>query len=149
MNIWQKRPIEVRNLLSPSFCALNLYFAIKEYEGVNKEGMPFSLSLLILPLCFHEATSSYLLANNRTYFLKNIINNPLIISGLDKRVKDLNLFTIEGIRFLLHIKAISVDKEGKISTNKVKLKKIISLGQSLTPAVNSVQLNLGDFSYAA
>lgn len=130
MNAWQNRPIEVRNLFNPAFCALNLYCAIKDYEGVNKEGMPFSLSLLILPLCFHESTSSYLFAKNRTYFLKNITNNPLIISGLDRRVRDLNLFTIESIKFLLHINAINIDQEGKIRANRIKLKRMEFFGQS-------------------
>lgn len=124
MNIWQKRPIEVRNLFNPAFCALNIYHAIKDYQGVSGEGMPFSLSLLILPLCFHEPTSSYLLSKNRTYLLKNITNNPLIISGLDKRTRDLNLFTIEAISFLLHINAINIDDKGKLNANKIRLKKI-------------------------
>lgn len=124
MNLWNKRPVEVRNLFNPAFCALNLYFAIKEYQEVNGHGMPFSLILLVLPLSFHESTSLYLLSNNRTHFLKNIANNPLIMSGLNKRITDLNLFTIEAIDFLLQINAVNVDDVGRLKINKIKLKKI-------------------------
>jgi len=124
MNLWNKRPVEVRNLFNPAFCALNLYFAIKKYQEVNRNGMPFSLILLVLPLSFHESTSLYLLLNNRTYLLKNIANNPLIISGLNKRITDLNLFTIEAIDFLLQINAVNIDDVGRLKINKIKLKKI-------------------------
>ncbi|WP_151963359.1 three component ABC system middle component [Acinetobacter oleivorans] len=130
MNIWLNRPIEVRNLLNPAFCALNIYHAIKEYERVSGKGMPFSISLLVLPLCLHEPTSSYLLSKNRTFFLKNITNNPLIIAGLDKRVNDFNLFTIESISFLLHVNAIFIDDKGMLNTNKIKLKKLNIIGKS-------------------
>lgn len=130
MDIWHNRPVEVRNLFNPAFCALNLFYAIKGYEAVNDEGMPFSLSLLILPLCFHKPTSEYLLSKNRTYFLKNITNNNLLISGLDRRVRDLNLFTIEAIGFLLHINAIDVDDKGRLRTCKIKLKKMTFLNSS-------------------
>lgn len=129
MNTWQNRPIEVRNLFNPAFSALNIYNAVKEYEKVSGEGMPFSLSLLILPLCFHEPTSSYLLSNNRTYFLKNVTNNPLILSGLDLRIRDLNLYTIEAINFLLYIDAISIANNGKLKTHKVKLKNLKLMSQ--------------------
>lgn len=124
MKLWNNRPIEVRNLFNPAFCALNLYFAIKKYQEVNAHGMPFSLILLVLPLSFHESTSSYLLLNSRTYFLKNIANNPLIISGLNKRVADLNLFTIEAIDFLLQINAVKIEDTGRLRINKIKMKKI-------------------------
>ncbi|WP_329759689.1 three component ABC system middle component [Acinetobacter pittii] len=130
MIVWQNRPVEVRNLLNPAFCALNIYYATKEFERISGKGMPFSISLLILPLCLHEATSSYLLSKNRTFFLKNITNNPVIISGLDRRVKDLNLFTIEAISFLLCINAIFIDDKGILNTNKIKLKNLKFVGKS-------------------
>ncbi|MCH7315553.1 three component ABC system middle component [Acinetobacter sp. ANC 3882] len=124
MNIWQERPVEVRNLFNPAFCALNIYHAIKNYQIVSGEGMPFSLSLLILPLCFHEPTSLYLLSKNRTYLLKNIKDNPVIVCGLDKRVKDLNFFTLEAIVFLLYADAIHIDDKGKVNVKKINFKKL-------------------------
>jgi len=50
MKHWDRRPIEVRNLFNPAFCGLVLYRAMATFQEIDDRGMPFSMSLLILPL---------------------------------------------------------------------------------------------------
>ena len=54
MKRWDQRPFEIRNLFNPAFCGLVLFRALHGYEEEDARGMPFSLSLLVLPLCLHK-----------------------------------------------------------------------------------------------
>jgi hypothetical protein len=51
---WNQRPFEIRNVFNPAFCGLVLFRAMQGYEDEDTRGMPFSLSLLVLPLCLHK-----------------------------------------------------------------------------------------------
>jgi hypothetical protein len=53
MKPWNQRPFEVRNLFNPAFCGMVLFRALHGFEEEDPAGMPFSLSLLVLPLCLH------------------------------------------------------------------------------------------------
>ena len=50
MKRWDQRPVEIRNLFNPAFCGLVLSRALHGYEDADARGMPFSLTLLVLPL---------------------------------------------------------------------------------------------------
>jgi hypothetical protein len=54
MKRWDHRPFEVRNLFNPAFCGLVLFRALQGYEEENPDGMPFSIALLVLPLCLQK-----------------------------------------------------------------------------------------------
>jgi hypothetical protein len=49
MKRWDQRPFEMRNLFNPAFCGLVLFRAMQGYEEEDPNGIPFSLSLLVLP----------------------------------------------------------------------------------------------------
>jgi len=54
MKTWNERPFEIRNLFNPAFCGVVLLRAFQGYEEEDASGMPFSLALLVLPLCLHK-----------------------------------------------------------------------------------------------
>ena len=82
MKHWNERPIEIRNLFNPGFCGLVLFRAVAGFHEVDEGGMPFSLSLLILPLCLHRQSRETLQRGNRSYFLKVVAEHPELQVGL-------------------------------------------------------------------
>lgn len=126
MKNWIDRPFEIRNLFNPSFCALILMRAFDGFFEENKNGMPFSLSLLILPLCLHKESREILAQNNRSYLLKTFNNNPQIQVGFGPRTKNLLPYTFEGLGFALNLGAIEVIDDGSFIILEKKLKKSIS-----------------------
>lgn len=61
MKQWDQRPFEIRNLFNPAFCGVVLFRAMQSYEEENSQGMPFSLALLVLPLCLQKILAKCLL----------------------------------------------------------------------------------------
>lgn len=55
-NAWTAKPPEVANLLNPAFCALLLREAARGYSQERNEGLPLSISFLILPIVLHGPT---------------------------------------------------------------------------------------------
>ena len=80
MNRWDQRPIEIRNLFNPAFCGLVLFRSFCGYDEEDPRGMPFSLALLILPLCLHKDSRDVLLQRNRSYFLKVVSESSPVAS---------------------------------------------------------------------
>ena len=72
MKPWDRRPIEVRNLFNPAFCGLILFRSMSGYEEENIDGMPFSLSLLVLPLCLYKSSRLLIADSPRSPLLKII-----------------------------------------------------------------------------
>jgi hypothetical protein len=72
MKRWDQRPFEVKNLFNPAFCGLVLFRALQGYEEENQDGMPFSLALLVLPLCLQKHSREVIANNSRSYLLKII-----------------------------------------------------------------------------
>lgn len=97
MKTWFERPFEVRNLFNPAFCSVLLLRSISAFEKEVDRGMPFSLSLLVLPLCLHMETRKIILANNRSYFLKTLASYPQIQVDFAKRTKFLLPYTFEAL----------------------------------------------------
>lgn len=85
MKPWNERPFEVRNLFNPAFCGIILFRALTGYEEEDQAGMPFSLALLVLPLCLHKDTRLLLSENSRGYLLRAIEKNPRILIGFAGR----------------------------------------------------------------
>ncbi|PRA06142.1 hypothetical protein CQ019_01660 [Arthrobacter sp. MYb229] len=114
MQPWTQRPIEVRNLFNPAFCGLLLQRAIKSYQEVDPRGMPFSLSLLILPLSLHSHTRKKLTAHPKTRLLTIFEKHPDLILGFDERARDILTFTHEAFSILARNHCIEVSREGRI-----------------------------------
>lgn len=116
MKAWDQRPFEVRNLFNPAFCGLTLFRALLGYEELNEEGMPFSLALLVLPLCLHRDTRETLEKGNRSYLLKVIEKNPKLLVGFPSRATELLPFALEAFGVLMERGCINVTEDGRLRT---------------------------------
>ena len=65
MKPWVLRPPEEANLLNPAFCCVTLAAAVLGYASVDKTGIPYPLTFLVLPTVLHKATRESL-PSNRT-----------------------------------------------------------------------------------
>lgn len=129
MKPWHERPIEIRNLFNPAFCGVILTRAIKAFEQEDGAGMPFSLSLLVLPLCLHRRTRETVRASNRAHFLKVVGTSPEMLVGFPERARSLLPYAMEALGLLMHLGCIEVTGDGRIKlvAKKVKAKELSTL----------------------
>lgn len=122
MNKWNNRSDEVAYLINPAFSASLIYLVIKEYSKKTNEGMPFSITYLILPILLHKKTRG--IVNSRSNMVKCIQDNQEILVGFSQRVNSLIDFTNEAIEFLLSRKVIVFDGDKIIACASISLQKI-------------------------
>lgn len=116
MRRWDQRPFEIRNLFNPAFCGLILHRSLQGYEEENLEAMPFSLSLLVLPLCLHKQSRQVIADNSRGHLLKIIEKNPQMLVGFSDRAKDFLPFSLEAFGLLMERGCFSVSQGGRLKT---------------------------------
>lgn len=78
--------------------------------------MPFSLALLVLPICLHKESRQTLQRGNRSYLLKLVETHPGLLIGFAKRVTDLMPFALEAFGMLMERGCIQVTEGGRIRT---------------------------------
>lgn len=115
MKTWYLRPPEIRTLFNPAFCGLILARAINGYKQEANSPMPFSLTLLILPLCLNKRTREKILENKKSYLTKIIEMHPEIRVNLAHRTQGLFPYIMEGLAYLLNCGSIEVDDKGRIT----------------------------------
>ena len=142
MNRWDRRPIEIRNLFNPAFCGLVLFRAMQGYEEEDPRGIPFSLSLLILPLCLHKDSREVIAASSRSYLLKITEKNPQVQVGFSDRVAAMLPYALEGFGLLIERGCISVEDDGRIRTVPDKVRKSVT-GTDETKSCQRVARFLG------
>lgn len=125
MKRWDHRPIEIRNLFNPAFCGLILFRAMRAYEEEDSRGMPFSLSLLVLPLCLHKDSREVITNNLRGYLLRITEMNPQLQVGFAARTTAMLPYTFESFGFLMEGGCISIENDGRFLTIPDKVKKKI------------------------
>jgi hypothetical protein len=138
---WDHRPFEIRNLFNPAFCGLILFRALSGYEEKGARGMPFSLSLLVLPLCLHKESREAIAENPRS-LLKSTENNQQIMVRFAERVTQMLPYTFEGFGLLMEKGCISVTDSGCIQTIPSKVRKSVS-GTDETVACQKVARIVG------
>jgi len=126
MKPWNQRPFEIRNLFNPACCGVILFRALGGYEEEDETGMPFSLVLLVLPLCLHMDTRLALSENSRGYFLKTIEKHPRILVGFAKRARHLLPFALEALGFLMERGCFVVTEDGRLQTIGQKVRKKVT-----------------------
>ncbi len=126
MKRWDKRPFEIRNLFNPAFCGLVLFRALHGYEERDQRGMPFSLSLLVLPLCLHKDSREVIAGNPRSYLLKTVENNQQVMVGLADRTTQMLPYAFEGLGLLMERGCIAVTDDGRLHTVPDKMRKTVS-----------------------
>lgn len=142
MKRWDQRPFEIRNLFNPAFCGVVLSRALCGYEEKDPRGMPFSLSLLVLPLCLHKDSREVIYRSSRSYLLKVIEKNPKIIVGFADRVTQMLPYAFEGFGLLMERGCITVMDDGRIHTVPQKIQKTVK-GTTETISCQKVALTVG------
>ena len=108
MKRWDQRPFEIRNLFNPAFCGLVLSRALHGYEEEDARGMPFSLTLLVLPLCLQKDSREAIASSPRSYLLKTAEKNQQIMVGFADRVTQMLPYAFEGFGLLMERGCIAV-----------------------------------------
>ncbi|SFN39846.1 three component ABC system middle component [Xenorhabdus japonica] len=142
MKRWDQRPFEIRNLFNPAFCGLVLFRALHGYEEENSRGMPFSLSLLVLPLCLYKDSREVIASNPRSYLLKIAETNQQIMVGFADRVTQMLPYALEGFGLLMERGCITIADDGRIQTVSKKVRKSIK-GTAETVASQKVARIVG------
>ena len=115
MRDWSSRPFEERNLFNPAFCAVVLAAAIREYERVSGKSMPYSLTLLVLPVCLHLASREQILENKRLSVLRVFALRPDLLVDFAERARALVQYATEAFALLASKDCIKVGGDGGIS----------------------------------
>jgi hypothetical protein len=88
--------------------------------------MPFSLSLLVLPLCLHKDSREVIAAGTRSYLLKVAEKNPQVQVGFADRVTAMLPYAFEGFGLLMERGCISVVGDGRLQTVPNKVRKSVT-----------------------
>lgn len=142
MKLWKQRPREIRNLFNPAFCGLVLARGVEGFADTANRPMPFSLTLLILPLCLHKRTRDQLKEANRSYLSNILLDHPEIRVDMAQRARGLMPYTMEAFGYLMACGVITVDDAGAIVLNKETVRKTIS-GSQDTKDCQTVARSLG------
>ncbi|MFZ6687669.1 three component ABC system middle component [Undibacterium sp. SXout11W] len=126
MKRWDQRPFEVKNLFNPAFCGLVLFRALQGYEEENPDGMPFSLALLVLPLCLQKDAREVLAGSSRSYLLKIVEKNPQLLVGFADRTRDLLPFALEAFGVLMERGCFVVSPDGRLKTVPKRVRKFVT-----------------------
>lgn len=125
MKRWDQRPFEIRNLFNPAFCGLILFRALCGYEEIDARGMPFSLSMLVLPLCLHKDLREVIASSPRSYLLKTTEENQQIMVGFADRVTQMLPYVFEGFGLLMERGCITIADNGRIKTVPKTVRKTV------------------------
>ncbi|MES1937718.1 three component ABC system middle component [Salinisphaera hydrothermalis] len=126
MKRWDQRPFEIRNLFNPAFCGLILFRALYAYEEEDTRGMPFSLSLLVLPLCLHKDSREVIASRPRRYLLKTTEKNQQVMVGFADRVTQMLPYAFEGFGLLMERGCITIADNGRIQTVPKTVRKAVN-----------------------
>ena len=126
MRRWDQRPFEIRNLFNPAFCGLVLFRAMQGYEEEDDRGMPFSLALLVLPLCLHKDSREVIAASSRSYLVKITEKNPQVLVGFADRATAMLPYAFDGFGLLMERGCISVANDGRLQAVPDKGRKSVT-----------------------
>jgi len=142
MKPWNQRPREVRTLFNPAFCGLILARGMEGFMEAASRPMPFSLTLLILPLCLHKRTRDQLKEASRSYLSSILQDHPEIRVNLAQRARGLLPYTMEAFGYLMACGVITVDDAGAITLKGEMVRKSL-VGSHDTKDCQTVARSLG------
>jgi len=111
---WEKRPLEIANLLNPAFCSLVIRDTAKEYYKEKAEGIPYPLIFLVLPIILHRSTREMLPKTKSTKMHVWLEENQNLRIGFAKRISRLIPYTREALVFGLQKGKIRIDENAGV-----------------------------------
>jgi len=127
---WEQRPFEYANLLNPAFCSILLRNAIKSYHDQKKQGMPYPLLFLVLPLVLHSSTRNSLPKSTVTKLHIWLHRYPEARVGFGNRTSNLVPYTKEALAFGMQTGIINICDDGKFICVNGKLKRNLAISWS-------------------
>lgn len=118
MKPWDQRPAEEANLLNPAFCCVILTSAVVGYMDIDKAGMPYLLSFIVLPIVLHKETRELLPRTIRTSMGTWLQENMSVRILFAERAISLKPYTHEAIMFALFHGWLSINAKGKLQSTK-------------------------------
>jgi hypothetical protein len=129
MKLWHQRPREIRNLFNPAFCGLIVARGVEGFSETVNRPMPFSLTLLILPLCLHKRTREQIKEAKRAYLTTILREHPEIRVDLARRARGLVPYAMEAFGYLMSCGVIDVDESGCIAIRSNTVRRAIAGSQ--------------------
>lgn len=114
MSPWISRPAEVSNLLNPAYMALLLNRVCDGYRSESKQGLPFALAYLALPMLLHSGTAEELPKTIKTKVYAWIQEHPEILVSFPSRARSLAPYIREAILFGINQRALHIDPDGRV-----------------------------------
>lgn len=115
---WNSRPHEEAYLFNPAFCALLLWAAAAEYRAASGNGMPVTLSFIVLPVTLHKATRTALPRAVTTALASWLEEHSEVLIQLPERAKALVPYTRESLLFGFTHGLFVLGPDGVLSTGK-------------------------------
>jgi len=120
MKSWLERPREEAFLLNPAFSSCIIAAAISGYTSVKREGTPFPLVFMFLPITLHRATRELLPLNIRTSLAIWLQENSIARILFYERLVSLKPHTREALNFGLRTNWFLLADGGLVQTTKTE-----------------------------
>lgn len=104
--------------------------------------MPFSLTLLVLPLCLHKDSRKVIAGSPRSYLLRTTEKNQQVMVGFPNRVTQMLPYAFEGFGLLMERGCIAIANDGRMRTVPKKVRKTVD-GTAETIACQKVARIVG------
>lgn len=115
---WSQRPKEYARLLNPAFLAALVWAVARGYRQVAREGLPYPLVFVALPIVLHKATREALPETTRTSLVTWISDNPNVKVCFTERATSLMPLIKECILFGTQGRLITISSFRIISAKK-------------------------------
>lgn len=99
MTAWQARPGEFASLFNPAFAAVLLREAAAGYQREDRDGIPFALCFLVLPLVLHKRTREAFPRGLTAQFHSWVEHQRYVKVNFAQRARGLAPITREGLLF--------------------------------------------------
>ena len=123
MKNWEERPFEIAYNLNPAYCTVLLNASIAGYQENKKEGMPYPIIFLILPLIIYKPIRDRLPCKNTNQDINLWLKENIgILVDFDIKVRELVPYTKETLMFAMRENVINISGETGNFINKKILK---------------------------
>lgn len=112
---WEERPVELANLLNPAFCALLLQEAAYGYQAASRQGLPYALAYLILPIVLYPPARQALPGRTNAVLSAWLQEHPAVQFHVATRTAWMLPYSREAILFGLQHHLLRVDDEGSLA----------------------------------